>query len=198
MPDVSLLPVRRAFATLASFGPTPTGVIACECLGRRLAIIEARKSCETQFAEKIRAQFELHPPIGPRRVSVGDVTLLGLGPSRWLAITPSGAAATIEALERTVSGYASFIDQTDGLAMLRISGPRARETFAKGLPIDLDASAFALDNVAVSAIAHIGVTIWRLDDAPTFEIAIPRSYAGTFAHWLQESAAEFGLEVALK
>ncbi len=102
----------------------------------------------------------------------------------------------METIERAVSDWASFIDQTDGLALLHVSGPRVRETFAKGLPIDLDAGAFAMDDVAVSVIAHIGVTIWRLDDAPTFEIAVPRSYAGAFAYWLQESAAEFGLEVA--
>lgn len=196
MPDISLLAARPAFATLASIGPTLAGVTARECLGRRLAIIEVRKSYETQFVEQIREQFKLHPPASPRRVAAGKIALLGLGPSRWLAVTPSNATATIEALERTVSGYASFIDQTDGLAMLRISGPRARETFAKGLPIDLDASAFSIDDVAVSAIAHIGVTMWRLDDAPTFEIAVPRSYASSFANWLQEAAAEFGLEVA--
>ena len=196
MPDNSLLATRPAFAMLASIGATPAGVAAHECLGRRLAIVEARKGREAQFVEQMRAQTGLRPPSGPRRVSSGEFTLLGLGPSRWLVIAPSDAAAAIEALERKASGPASFIDQTDGLAVLRISGPRARETFAKGLPIDLDASAFAVDDVAVSAIAHIGVTIWRLDDAPTFEIAAPRSYAGSFAHWLQESAAEFGLEVA--
>jgi heterotetrameric sarcosine oxidase gamma subunit len=181
---------------LASIGPTPAGVAARECHDRRLAIVEARKGLEAQFIEQMQGLTGLRPPPGPRRVSSGALALLGLGPSRWLAIAPSDAAAAIEALERAVSGSGSFIDQTDGLAVLRIGGPRARETFAKGLPIDLDASAFAIDDVAVSAVAHIGVTIWRLDDAPTFEIAAPRSYAGAFAHWLQESAAEFGLEVA--
>jgi sarcosine oxidase subunit gamma len=197
MPDNSLLAIRPAFAMLAPIGPTPAGVAARECVGRRLAIVEARKGREAQFVEQTREQTGLRPPSGPRRVSSGELALLGLGPSRWLAIAPSEAVAPIEALERTASGCASFIDQTDGLATLRISGPRARETFAKGLPIDLDANAFAIDDVAVSAVAHIGVTIWRIDRSSAFEIAAPRSFAGSFAHWLQEAAAEFGLEVML-
>jgi sarcosine oxidase subunit gamma len=181
---------------LASIGPRPAGLVACEPLGRQLAIIEARKGGETQFAEQFRAQFGMSPPVGPRWVSSSRIKLLGLGPSRWLAVAPCVRTGIDEALERAVAGCASLIDQTDGLALLRIGGPRTRDVFAKGLPIDLDDRSFAIGDGAISVIAHISVAIWRLDDAPTFEVAIPRSYAAAFALWLQESAAEFGLEVA--
>jgi methylglutamate dehydrogenase subunit D len=195
MLDTSSLASRPAFPMLASVGPSPAGITVCECLGRQLATIEARKGHEAQFAEQFRAHFGLSPPAGPHRASTGKLELLGLGPARWLAITADGALATLEAVERAGSHCASFIDQTDGLAVLRIGGPRARGAFAKGLPIDLDASVFANNAVAVSAIAHVGVTIWRRDDGHSFEMAVPRSYASAFADWLQESAAEFGLEV---
>jgi sarcosine oxidase subunit gamma len=78
---------------------------------------------------------------------------------------------------------------------LRIAGPRARVTFAKGLSIDLDPSAFAVGHVASSILAHIAVTIWRTDET-SYDTAVPRSFAGDFWHWLAESAAEFGLAVS--
>ena len=46
------------------------------------------------------------------------------------------------------------------------------------------------------AITHIPVTLWRLADGSgglaVFEIAVPRSYAGSFWHVVTESSAEFG------
>ena len=76
-----------------------------------------------------------------------------------------------------------MIAQTDGLAVLRISGPRVRDTFAKGLPIDLDPRAFAVGDVASSILAHIGVTIWRVGET-AYDVAVPRSFARDFWHWL--------------
>ncbi|RYE86794.1 MAG: hypothetical protein EOP19_05950, partial [Hyphomicrobiales bacterium] len=34
-----------------------------------------------------------------------------------------------------------------------------------------------------------------VDAAPTFDVAVTRSYAASFWHWLEASAAEFGLAV---
>ena len=93
-----------------------------------------------------------------------------------------------------LDGAASVIAQTDGLAVLRLSGSRVRDTFAKGLPIDLDPRVFAVGDVASSILAHIGVTIWRADET-AYDVAVPRSFAADFSHWLAESAGEFGLAV---
>jgi sarcosine oxidase gamma subunit len=53
--------------------------------------------------------------------------------------------------------------------------------------------------VASTVASHIGITLWRLDDAadatPVFEVAVFRSLAGSFWHALAQSAAEFGLSV---
>jgi sarcosine oxidase subunit gamma len=38
--------------------------------------------------------------------------------------------------------------------------------------------------------------LWQLDDAPTYELAVARSLALSLWHWLEASAAEFGLELA--
>jgi sarcosine oxidase subunit gamma len=77
-----------------------------------------------------------------------------------------------------------------------VSGPRARDVLAKGLPIDLDPRAFPLGSAATSAISHMGVQLWQLDDTRSYDIAIFRSLTESFWRWLTASAAEFGYETA--
>ena len=85
----------------------------------------------------------------------------------------------------------SIVDQSDARAVVRISGSRARDVLAKGVPIDLHPRAFKANNVAITHASHIGIIFWQIDDAPTYEIAMFRSFADSFAHWLIELSAEF-------
>jgi methylglutamate dehydrogenase subunit D len=64
------------------------------------------------------------------------------------------------------------------------------------LAIDLHPRAFATDFAAATSVAHIAVLLWQVDDRPTYEFAVPRSYALSFWHWLHASAGEYGLECA--
>jgi len=183
---------KSAFAGLmAPVGSTPAGVIVTELVGLGLAAVEPRKGRAAELIVRVEARYGLSPPRSLRRVAAGSVAFLGVGPNRWLAVSESGAGFTDD-LEAALDGAASVIAQTDGLAVLRISGSRVRDTFAKGLPIDLDPRAFAVGDVASSILAHIGVTIWRADET-AYDVAVPRSFAGDFSHWLAESAAVFGL-----
>ena len=90
---------------------------------------------------------------------------------------------------------AMIADQSDGRCVLRLRGMKAREVLAKGIGIDLHARAFKPGDVALTLAAHVGVQLWQLDDAPTYEIAVARSLAGSLWAWLSASAAEFGYEV---
>jgi sarcosine oxidase subunit gamma len=42
----------------------------------------------------------------------------------------------------------------------------------------------------------MGVQIWQVDDAPSYDLAIFRSVSASFWRWLTASAAEFGYQVA--
>jgi sarcosine oxidase subunit gamma len=94
-----------------------------------------------------------------------------------------------------LDGLASLSDQSDARAVLRLSGPKLRETLAKGCAVDLHARAFRPGDTAITAIAHIGVQLWQVDEGPTFDILVARSMAGSFWRWFSASAAEFGLEL---
>ena len=69
---------------------------------------------------------------------------------------------------------------------IRVSGPKARDALAKGVPIDLHPRAFRSGDAAVTTVAHIGVHLWQLDDTPTYEIAVFRSFARDFWRWLMQ------------
>ena len=105
---------------------------------------------------------------------------------------PQLQADDIESLLAPVfDGTATVCEQSDARVVIEIAGNAARAVLAKGLPLDLHARAFGPGAVALSVVSHIAVMIWQVDAEPTFRIAVPRGYAGSFRRWLEESAAEF-------
>ena len=175
----------------------PAGVAVCERNDLALATVMARRGAGTALAAKVRETFGIELPASPRRAAVGSMAFVWAGPGQWLATSEGEAGHRFEArLRAALAGLASVADQSDGRAVLRIAGPRARATFAKGLPVDLDSSVMQPGAAIVSAIAHIGVHLWQLDAAPTYECAVARSYTLSFWRWLESSAAEFGMTVA--
>src|SRR5262245_40140105 len=178
---------------LSRYGnPVGTPGVTIELPGSAtLAIIAARQGRRRALSETALSRFAVDLPGLPRRVEGRDIAFIWTGPDQWLAHGPPGKEPL---LAEAFSGLAFVVDQSHGRALLRISGPRARDALAKGLAIDLHPRSFASGFVAATSVAHIAVLLWQLDDRPTYEFAIPRSYALNFWHWLQASAAEYGLE----
>jgi heterotetrameric sarcosine oxidase gamma subunit len=177
------------------------GVIVRERADDALAIVTARRGMAAELAKRVNA-MGIVLPSGPRREAQGSLAFLGIGPGRWLATLDHGANtsrscdASVKSLAHDLAGAASVVDQTDGYAVLQIGGAKARATLAKGVAIDLHPRAFRAGDVAVTQIAHVGVTLWQLDDQPTYAISVFRSFSGSFWHWLSVSAEEFGIAVA--
>eukprot|EP01037_Dinobryon_pediforme_P015479 gene15479-15623_t len=141
------------------------------------------------WAAEIKARFNLDLPTTPHRVGGEKLSLLWAGPEQWLAMGEDAQLYT-----KLATPYAASIDQSGGRAILRISGPKLRDVLRKGVTIDLHESAFKAGDVALTSISHISAQIWMLDQQ-TCEIAVARSFANSFWHWLSVSAAEFGYEV---
>lgn len=100
------------------------------------------------------------------------------GPNSWLVLDED--APTLAAR----SG-GNVTDQSDGLFLFAISGPHAREILKRLIPIDLRETHFEPDAAAITHAAHIGVRIWREDDA--FILACFRSFAPSLHHALVEA-----------
>jgi sarcosine oxidase subunit gamma len=161
-----------------------------------LAIVMARRGRNADLVDRVRSTFGIELPAGPKRVASGQTAFIGMGPGQWLATEDGGGALTFASrLAAALNDAASISDQSDSRAMLRLSGPRARAALAKGLAVDLHPKAFGPGDAALSQVALIGAHLWQLDDAPTYEIAVFRSMAGSFADFLWASAAEYGVAV---
>lgn len=202
MADQALKARSALHGVLHDSGAAAVGVTVSDLDGTGLASVQAFGSSGAALAEQVRARYGLALPEGPRRVEAGGTAFLGTGPGRWFASRDAGGNDFATALAAQLDGLAAVADQSAGYAMLRLQGPALRQVFAKGVNIDLHPDAFAVGDVAATAIAHIGVTLWRLDDgadgAPVFELALFRSMAGSFWHWLSLSAGEWGLRAAAR
>ena len=171
------------------------GVIVEEMRPSGIATLIARRGQAEALAAKFRADLGCELPSRPRRVEGADLTLIWAGPDRWLAIKPAGDTGFATDLGTRLAGLASVIDQGHALVLLRLSGPRIRDALAKGLTVDLHPRAFAPGDAAVTSVSHITAHIWQTDADPVYEVAVARSLAPSFWHWLETSAAEYGLQV---
>lgn len=175
-------------------GATGVRVAAREGLGIASLIAPADKA--NALAQAVKARFALDLPQSPAITRADTHAAVWTGPGQWLLMADEGAGFT-ETLA-ALSAFVAVADQGSARAVLRISGPRVRETLAKGCMIDLHPTAFPVGMTALTSIAHIGVHLWRLPDDPdgaVFEIMVARSMAGSFWSWFAASVAAFGCEV---
>ena len=177
----------------ANDGP---GVVLSERLDLALAAVMVRKGESEALAGRVRAVFGLDLPTTPRRAARASLAFVWAGPGYWLAVTEGQDGTSLEELLRhDLLNLASISDQSDGRAVVRIAGARARDVLAKGVPVDLNPRVFTAGDAAVTTVGHIAVHLWQLDETPAYEFAVSRSYAAAFWRWLVDSAAEFGAVV---
>lgn len=112
-------------------------------------------------------------------------------PSEWLAVSQTAAAETIAGLLSSIAG-ASFIDQSDGKVLLAISGPSVRKILAKCVAADLHADVFEEGRSANMLCCRVAANVARTG-ANTFEIIVPRSFAGSVFDELMEMGREHAL-----
>lgn len=153
--------------------------------GFGIATVMARKGVTSAM---VGSALGLDAPRGPRSAS-DVVTLLGTGPGMWMAVADHAGPDWADGLELKLKGIASVSDQSGGYVIFGISGPSARSTLQRGVFIDLDESAFGPGSVATTVVGHIGIILWQTDSAPSYEVALFRSFSHSFREWLDAAAA---------
>lgn len=199
MPNLDFLP-RSAFAAAPlAAAPAAGEVFMRDRDGLGLATVLPRNRQHAALAARVRQLWGIELPSGPRRVESEGVAFIGIGPDAWLASCEGQPNIFAAELREALTGLASVSDQSDGYAPLRVSGSKARETLLKLVPVDLDPRAFGIGAVASTLAAHIGVTLWRLEDdaqgSAVFELVVFRSLAASLQHALSEAASQFGLVI---
>jgi heterotetrameric sarcosine oxidase gamma subunit len=187
----SALQSHSPFANLSVTCAPGRGVVATDRDELAIARVVARKGKLASLTSRVRERFGVELPQAPRRVETNGLAFVAVGVETWLAVAEGSLP-----LRDAIDDLAAVSDQTSGYAVLRLTGPRVRDALAKFVPLDLHARVFDPGSAASTIASHIAVTLWRLadsaDGSPVFELAAPRSYAGTFWHVVTQSAAEFG------
>jgi methylglutamate dehydrogenase subunit D len=161
-----------------------------------LALVMARSGKIEHLRRRVLDCFDLTLPLTPQRAEKDGLSFIWAGPGRWLAGTSRQTPAAFEALLRSeLLGLAAVANQTNGRCVLQISGPKAQDVLAQGLPIDVDPRVFGPDDTALTLAGHINVHFWQLDRSPAYEFAVPRSFAASFCEWLLAAAAKYGVLV---
>jgi heterotetrameric sarcosine oxidase gamma subunit len=200
MPDLRLLPQSALAMQLRPVRhgrpATDPGVTIALRTDLALATVMARKGRNDALLRRVHDAFGLELPSLPRRSAVGSLAFVWAGPGHWLACSKDEEGRVLETRLRThLSAFAAVCGQSDGRAIIRVAGPRARDALAKGVPIDLHPRAFKPGDAAVTVVGHIGVHFWQIDAVPSYEFCVFRSFASSFWQWLADASAEFGVDV---
>ena len=167
------------------------GVVLAERTGLHAFVLLAHKGQADSLREALkRLGHDL--PTTPRRSDAQNLALIWTGPGQWLGLTEARNAGPVQKLFAPLDTLCSIVRADDSRIILSVGGPRARATLAKMLQVDLHPRAFRPGDVAVTPAGIIPAILWQVDAAPTYDIAVPRSFAQSFWHWLTDSGAEFG------
>lgn len=171
------------------------GLYVRECMSGSLASLSAWRDQSSKLQEEVFREFGLQLPTRPRVANSNNLTFVWNGPDRWMVEAEDMSEGIELLLGKSLRPFAAICNQSDGYVRFDVQGGRVRDTLAKGLPIDLDSERFLLGDVAITAVAHIGVHLWQTSGSPNYRLCVSRSYAKSFWGWLHKSSAEFGCEV---
>lgn len=150
------------------------------------------------FAGGVHKALGLELPVALTLVANGGTSLQWLGPDEWLLIVPGGEEFAIEQRLREALGEAlhySVINVSGGQTLLELEGAKVREVLMKSTGYDVHPSNFPVGKAVGTNFAKSQLVI-RHTGEHTWELVVRRSFSDYFWLWLQDSCAEYGLQVA--
>ncbi len=164
---------------------------------RPLSIVHiAGNSDDQAFAGGVGKACGCALPIEPGTIATaGELSLIWLAPTRWLAVSPDQGPGILEAALRDACGESgAIIDVSHGRTVIRLSGAHARMVMMKGAPLDFHKSSFTPGRAAQSAISQCG-TLITCPAEDTFDVYVFRGFGQHMWEWLTDAAGEFGYKV---
>ena len=148
------------------------------------------------FAEGVHKALGLELPVALSLVAKDDTSLQWMGPDEWLLIVPGGQEFAVEhALRAALAGlHISVVNVSGGQQLLELSGPKVREVLMKSTSYDVHPDNFPVGKAVGTVFAKSQLVI-RHTAEDTWELLIRRSFSDYWWLWLQDAAAEYGLNV---
>ncbi len=150
--------------------------------------LAARRGRGGALREATAASFGVELPGMGEWTEAGAVRFVATGPGQWLALRAEADPALFDQLEAALGHAVLLVDVSDTRAVWRVSGSGAREVLARLVPVDLHPRTMQPGCAIATVAAHVGVLLWQVDAAPTYDVAGLTSYAASFAHHLGEAS----------
>jgi sarcosine oxidase subunit gamma len=182
----------------AASSPTEgAGVIMSEVPHRSIVNIRGTAS-DPAFSSAVQTATGLPLPAAANTASAASVwQILWLGPNEWWITGPDGEAdSLIEALRANLAGqHATACDVSESRAIIRLKGPKARDVLMRGVTLDLHPREFRVGQCAQTGLSRANALLHLIDDTPTFEIYVLKSFSDYLWRWLEAVARDFNLSI---
>ncbi len=181
----------------AARGKLGAGVTMSEVAHRTIVNIRGTAS-DPAFASAVEAATGVALPAQANTVSVaGTRQILWLGPNEWWVSGPDNEAEfLVETLRAGFVGqHATACNVSESRAIIVLKGPKARDVLMRGVSLDLHPRAFAPGQCAQTGLSRANALIHLVNDRPTFEVYVLKSFADYLWHWLEKVAVDFDLAI---
>ena len=148
------------------------------------------------FRKAVEAALGQPLPAAANTSSVGAHRVCWLGPDEWLvAASHETVVTTLDTLGPSLGKVTCAVnDLSGGYVTVRLTGTEVRHLLAKGCTLDLHPDVFKPGDCAQSGLGKASVLIDCVDDAPTIEVVVRRSFADYLVNWLQHAGRDHGIE----
>lgn len=133
--------------------------------------------------------FEL-PHVPNTTTGAKNITAMWMGPDEWLVKTGDGKEVTLaDTLREAVRGqHAAVTTVSDSYRIFRVSGVDARAVLSQGTAVDLHPGSFTPGHCVRTSMGKTGVILHQVDDMPSYDVYVWRSYADYLSSWLDKAA----------
>ena len=182
---------------LALLPDADAGVVVSEQATAAQLVIRGDAS-NGDFSSTVAEALGLELPVTPKTAHRGHGrTLLWLGPDEWLVVSTADQDGELDvrladALDHV---HHAVADVSHSRAVIGLRGPNARDVLMKGTNIDLHPRQFGPDSCIQAHLGRCHMLLHQLDDSPSYDVYIHRSFAVYAWKWLCDGSREYGLAV---
>jgi len=177
--------------------PGAVGVSLCERPFRGQLALRGN-SADHEFVEGVQGVLGVGVPLDSNTAIVGgNITVFWLGPDEWLVVTPDGQEAElIKRINDALAGqHFAVSDVSDSRAVIGLTGVHAREVLMKGCSLDLHPRVFNAGDCAQSSLARCHMLLHQINEIPTYDVYVHRSFSDYAWRWLEDAAREYGVVI---
>jgi sarcosine oxidase subunit gamma len=163
------------------------------------AIINIRGDAnDGAFTSAVKSATGVDLPLVANTVAAaGDVRIFWLGPNEWWVVgTDARRAGLIDGLRQSFAGqHTNVTDVSESRTVITLSGPAARDVLVRGISNDLHPRAFGPGQCAQTSLSRTNVLLHQLDNTPSYEIYVLKSFSDYLWRWIGLIAEDFGMSV---